>query len=42
MVMQMIVVHSSVNKFCPDRDIFHFYPVEEMSPQITFYCSAGY
>lgn len=37
--MQMIVVHSMVNKCCPNRDTIDFYPVEKMPPRITFYCS---
>lgn len=40
--MQMIVVHSKVNEFCPNRDTIDFYPVEKMLPRITFFCSIGY
>lgn len=36
MVMQMIIVHSTVNEFCPNRDEFHFYPVEKMSQKLHF------
>lgn len=38
----MIIAHSTVNEFCPNRDIIDFYPVENMPPRITFHCSIGY
>lgn len=45
MEMQMIVVHSTVNKFCPHRDTIYLYlGVKKMTrtPSITFYFSTRY